>query len=107
MNRSRWLALGFVALFIIVTVGVPMWKEHAGLASHKYADGLYAALALLIMGLLCIWWSEAAARDAREVEDEESGGEPQETGDGRRSVKTVGWFLLVLSIVIAAADIIR
>ena len=107
MNRSRWISLGFVILFMIVTLGVPAWKEHTGRVPHRSLDGLYAGFALLVMGLVCILWSDAASRGAQEAEDEESGGESQERSNGRRSVKTVGWFLLILSIVIAAADLIR
>jgi hypothetical protein len=104
MNRSRWISLGFVILFMAVAIGVPAWKEHTGQVSHKYTDGLYAAFVLLCMGLFCIWFGDTASRDTAA---DESGDKPQATGDRRRSVKSVGWLLLVLSIVIASADLIR
>ena len=104
MNRARWLSLGFVVLFMIVTIGVPAWKERTGQVVHKYADGLYAAFALLCMGLVCIWWADTASPDA---EPGEPGNKPQEAGDRRRSVKSVGWLLLVLSIAITIIDLVR
>lgn len=113
MNRSRWIALGVVILFMVVAIGVPAWKEHTGRVSHRSLDGLYAAFAMLCMGLVCIWWADTASPGqsrATPVQStaghEESGDEPPATGDGRWSVKSVGWLLLVLSIVIAAADLI-
>ncbi len=105
MNRARWLSLGFVVLFMIVTLGVPAWKEYAGLVVHKRADGIYAAFALLCMGLVCIWWADTAVPDTEA--EESSDNQPPAKGDKRRSVKSMGWLLLVLSIAIAAADLIR
>ncbi len=108
MNRSRWLSLGFVVLFLVVAIGVPAWKERMEQATRKYADGIYAAFALLCMGLVCIWWSDTASPGqgrATPVQGTAMDAEPR--GDRRRSVKSMGWLLLVLSIVIAAADLIR
>ena len=104
MNRSRWLSLGFVVLFMVVTLGVAAWKEHVGRAIERRTDGLYASFALLVMGLICIWWLDTASSDATACK---SGGQSEATGDKRRPARSVGWLLLVLSIVIAAADLVR
>ena len=104
MNRSRWISLGFVGLFIVVTIVVPKWKEHAGLTAFRSVDGVYAAFIILCMGLACIWWGDelAPAQPADESENE-----PQPRGRRQWTVKSVGWLFLGLSIVIAAADLIR
>ena len=104
MNRARWLSLGFVVLFMVVAIGVPAWRERTGQVVHKYTDGLYAAFALLCMGLVCIWWADTASPD---TESEEPASQPQDKGDRRRSIKSVGWLLLGLSIVIATIDLVR
>jgi hypothetical protein len=104
MNRARWLSLGFVILFMAVAIGVPAWKEYTGQVGQKHADGIYAAFALLCMGLICIWWSDTAAPEAEAEEPTEP---PQEKGEKRRSVKSLGWLLLTLSIVIATIDMVR
>jgi hypothetical protein len=114
MNRSRWISLGFVILFIGVTVGVPAWKERTGQISHKSVDGLYAAFALLCMGLVCVWRADIASGIADGAAADMPDNEPQTESPGsttaargRRSMRSVGWLLLVLSIAIAAADLIR
>jgi hypothetical protein len=102
MNRSRWVALGFLVLFIIVILVVPAWMERTGHTLHRSTDSRYAAFVLLCMGLVCIWWSDAVSHTS---EDET----PDTPGRGRRpmSIKSVGWLFLVLSIVIATTDLIR
>jgi peptidoglycan/LPS O-acetylase OafA/YrhL len=99
MNRSRWIALGFVILFLVIAVGVPAWKEHMGQPIHRYADGLYAAFAVLCMGLVCAWRND--------MPPAKSENEPESGHHSRWSTRSLGWLLLTLSIVIAAADLIR
>jgi hypothetical protein len=107
MNRSRWISLGFVGLFIIVTVVVPAWKERAGLVVHKSTDTGYAALVLLCMGLVCVWSADKVSRGEPDAASDAAGYEPELGSREHGSVRSVGWLLLVLSIVIAAADLIR
>ena len=103
MNRSRWISLGFVVLFIAVTIVVPAWKERAGQILHKSVDGIYAAFVLLCMGLVCIWWADMAPHVAHDASDDD----PRATSNERRPMKSIGWLFLILSIAIPAADLIR
>jgi hypothetical protein len=107
MNRLRWISVGVVVLFVVVTILAPAWKEHAGLASHKSADGRYVAFVLLCMGVICLWWSDTASSGESPTPPEQGAAEDAKPGNDGRNKRRVGWLLLALSIAISAADLIR
>jgi hypothetical protein len=108
MNRSRWISLVFVAGFVLVTVGIPLWKDRSGQAGLRvFSDGDYAGFILMCMGLFCIWLGDSLWSHERDTSDDTQEQPPRATSDEPRVMNWVGWLFLALSVAIPAADLIR
>lgn len=104
MDRSRWICLLVVGLYVVVALVFPLSRDKPvaepndeGLSSVQFAAGV-----LLVLGFVCVWWSEILG-DALWMGCKAWNPKPSSAG----AVKVLGWMFLVGAFVLHAVFLRR
>lgn len=99
MNRSRWICLVIVALYVVMVLKFPLPGDGpaAGSGDRESAIMRFADAFLLFLGFVCVWWSEILG-DALWMGRGAWNPQPSSAG----AVQVLGWVFLVGAFVLHA-----
>jgi len=97
MDRSRWISLGVVVLYLVVFVVAPLSQGTFGgePGQERSFTTQYAGGVLLFLGFVSVWWSELLG-DALWMG--RGAWNPQPSSSG--AMKAIGWIFLVLAFMV-------
>jgi len=103
MDRSRWVSLGFVVLYVVVC-GLALVRADGGAAAPRGEsfDAEGVGFVLLFLGFACIWWSEALGGA---LWMGRGAWNPKPSSEG--AVTLLGWILMALAVAVPVVHRLR
>ncbi len=103
MDRSRWVSLGVVVVYVVVCAWALVWSD--GRSGGPRDEGFRAegvSFVLLFLGFTCIWWSEALGGA---LWMGRGAWNPKPSSEG--AVTLLGWIFMALAVAVPVADRLR
>lgn len=100
MDRSRWISLGIVVVYVAVYASVLVWAgDRPGPGPPERFEQEQAGFVLLFLGFVCIWWGEFLGPGSVGMK---CGLVSEPTSPA--TMETLGWIFMVLAVVVPIVD---
>jgi hypothetical protein len=100
MDRSRWISLAIVLLYVAVYALTLVWADDpAGQSATERFEEERAGFVLLFLGFVCIWWGEFLGPGSVGMQCALVS-EPTSPA----TMEALGWIFMVLAVVVPIAD---
>ncbi len=96
MDRSRWVSLGVVVVYVVVCAWALVWSDGGSGPAQGESFGVERiGFVLLFLGFACIWWSEALGGA---LWTGRGAWNPKPSSEG--AVTLLGWIFMALAVAV-------